>query len=298
MPEGKKPLRPTIIKAVQKRSNPVGRQPTAIPGVQRLPLSVDLEQLKTLVPGTRPVVITAAGELLRTVVIGNLDQRKAMLWGQDVQKSYSDIVSKVLALAQTPGLKRAQVHLARMIEIMSAIDPLAICDASTVLDRFAKNVNKKIDTPAEMAQVQVELQQLIGHLDASLNELLTLKIELEKSLSLLDVVALNVEVCSLSALYLAQVLASQNADLSTLFSQRSTSLTQTLAQIRQDATVRQIQIDQPVRLISAIQSVILVSLPGLLSALAALHSSSKVTPTQARETSFQLEAFLENLRSL
>lgn len=78
------------------------------------------------------------------------------------------------------------------------------------------------------------------------------------------------------------------------------SLTQTVAQIRSGASLREVQIEQPLRLIEAIQNVALVMVPGFLGSIAALttmlDSNRKLTPTEAGELTYQLRSILQQLQ--
>ena len=108
------------------------------------------------------------------------------------------------------------------------------------------------------------------------------------------------EASALAASFLSDHLRVSRPPLSQRFLERAMSLTQTVAQIRSGASMRDVQIEQPIRLIGAIQNVALVMVPGFLGSIASLttmlENNRKLTPTEAGELSYQLRNILQQLK--
>jgi hypothetical protein len=132
----------------------------------------------------------------------------------------------------------------------------------------------------------------------SLTKLLDLKADLEKVSIQLDLVSEEIEATALAALFLSNHL--QDSSLAKRFMERSMSLTQTLAQIRQNDAIRKIQINQPLEMVNAIQNVALVMMPSLIGSLASittlLQSRRVVSPTEAGELNDQLRNIFNQLK--
>ena len=88
--------------------------------------------------------------------------------------------------------------------------------------------------------------------------------------------------------------------LAQCFVERSMSLTQTLAQMLQTGSTRELQIEQPIRLIGAIQNVALVVMPafiGSIASIAALGASkTTISPTEAGELAYRLRDIISQFK--
>ncbi|MEO7999647.1 MAG: hypothetical protein ABI852_19505, partial [Gemmatimonadaceae bacterium] len=251
--EEKRALRPTIFtpptkparkkagesstraksKSVSEPVTPSVLKPTAVPGVERRRVTVSTRDLKTLSPGVAAEVLELALELLAPIVAETVTERKAILWGHETQKSYSNLVTTTLAISQSPLLRKVEGYLTRIIDILEAIDLKAVCTVREGgLGGLFKSVNSKIDTPQELNAAQQELDQLTGYLGVALDELLNLKDKLQQHSSAVNAVGMEVEAAALAALFLSRHLQNSNSAVSEQFTERSMSLTQTLAQIR------------------------------------------------------------------
>ena len=310
MSEDKK-LRPTVIPmgGVRKQkvapvqlSSPKARGPTVIPGVERRRIEVTRSDLRKLSPQATEDVLVRALHLLEAVVVEKLTDRKAILWGHDLQQGYSGLVSETLSLSQDDVLTKVAGYLNRMMDILSAIDLHAICniEAAGVITQYFRRGSAKIDTPEEFESARAELEHLLSLMSAGLDQLLARKEKLESHSSRIDEFGEEVEASALAAQFLSTYLQSTQAGLSQRFTERSMSLTATLAQIRGSSSIRGVQIEQPLGLISAIQNVALVMLPGWIGSVAALtvlgRGKRKPTPTEARELVYQLGAILDQLK--
>lgn len=313
-----RPLRPTVLPAVdatpRKKARggasqanaprtstagaPAVRSPTAVPGVESRRIAVSTQDLRLLSPGAAAEVYERARELVGTFVAS---ERRAILWGHEAQKSYGDLVAATLTLSQAPLLGRVEGYLSRMMDILGAIDIMAIAGRSAgALGDLFRSANRKIDTPEELGVAKGELDQLLKHLGVALHDLLDLRDELEQHSRRVSEIAFEVEASMLAALFLSRHGPKGNDLLLERLNERSMSLAQTLAQIRSGDSMRELQIEQPVRMVRAVQDVALVMMPGFLGGLAsavALIERKGLTPTQAGELSHQLKDILQRLRT-
>jgi len=299
LPRKKAAAQPEVRASSAAPVKPGGElRPTAIAGVERKRIPVEPSQLRALSPGCDQKVCALAIARLDGFVVEKASERKAILWGHDTQQAYSDLVTETLALSQTPIFRRVEGYIDRMTEILAAIDIVAASGAGGI-GSFFRNVNSKIDTPEELDTAQRELDQLVKHMSRGLGELLDLKDKLEGQVSRLEELAMEAEAGSLAALFLAQYFQRDKSALAECFTQRSMSLTQTLAQIRQNDAVREIQIKYPLRLVSAIQDVALVAMPDVIASIAALVSmvgrKTNLSPTEAGELNYKLRDILNRL---
>lgn len=324
MPQGDKKLRPTVIgppgTALRKRAESVAqeepaqvhvpssrvaaavvRQPTAIPGAERRRIDVPPGELERLWPGAPAQVYARARALIDAFVTDKATERRAILWGQDVQKEYSDLVGEALALTRSAALRKVEGYLARTMSILESIDLLAACGhgSSGALGRMLQRMNARIDTPGELAQAQVELEKLVGLMASALHELLDLKDRLLSVAERTDAAGAQLEAASMAASFLSRHLAGEKDVVSQRFAERAMSLAQSVALVREGGATRSLQVEQPVRMISAIQNVALVMLPGFISNIAAVTalSSARTTPTEAGELAYRLGEIIQELRS-
>lgn len=276
--------------------------PTVIAGVRRERIAVGHRELQSLVPGASAAVCSAAVRLLDGVVVQKLTERKAVLWGHEAQKTYGDKVTHTLVLAQDPLVEQARSHVARMMEILSSIDLVAVCghDKPGLMGRVYKSMNDKVDTPAELGRALDELTLLLNRMSAAIDQLLGQADKLRQYAAQMARMEDQVAAAALAADFLSRHIAAGDAQVAQRFAERSMSLTATLAQVGQTDAVRRIQIEQPLQLIAVIQNVALVSLPGFIAGLAALLTLSKtkgVSPTEARDMSYQLRDILSRLNT-
>lgn len=277
--------------------------PTAMPGVERKRIAVAASDLRKLAPAAESGVIEQAMRLLQTFVVETATDRSAVSWGYSLQKAYSDLVSQTLALSQSAVLRKADGYLRRMMDILGSIDLAAVCEVEAgIVGKYLRKVTKKIDSPQELEAARAELDQLLSLMNASFDELLNLKDQLERHAAKIGKLGVEAEAAALAALYLSDYLQKEKATapLSQRFTERSMSLTQTLAQIQGGAAIRDMQIEQPLRLVAAIQNVALVMVPGLLGSLASLLTlmrNRKPTPTEAGELADQLRNILDHLQT-
>lgn len=275
-------------------------QPTAIIGTKRERLAVDASDLRLLSPDASKLVVDRTLALLAVFVTEKASERKAILWGQDTQKTYTDAVGKALTLSQSPVLAKAQGYIARMLEILISFDLDGSVGDGGILAGVLKRLNGKTDTLEELAAARGELERLISLMGTALDELLKLRDMIEENIGTHDAIATEAESAALAALYLAEHLRPARPGVAECFVERSLSLTQTLAQIKANGPFRDMQVDHPIRLIRAIQNVTLVSMPDFLANLAAINSLSaqkELTPTEASELNYKLRQIIHQLKT-
>lgn len=324
MPHGDKKLRPTVIglpgAALRKRMDSgakedtaqarvstsraaaaVVRQPTAMPGVERSRVNVPAGELERLWLGAPAQVYAQARALIETFVADKATERRAILWGQDLQQEYSDLVGEALNLTRSAALRKVEGYLARTMDILESIDLLAACGhgSSGVVGRMIQRMNARIDTPGELAQAHAELETLVALMAAALQDLLDLKDRLLAVAERTDAAGAQLQAASIAASFLSEHLRNEKDAVSQRFAERAMSLAQSVALIREGGTTRSLQIEQPMRMISAIQDVALVVLPGFISSIAAATalSSARTTPTEAGELTYRLREIIDQLKS-
>ncbi|WP_424191405.1 hypothetical protein ACMYR3_08930 [Ampullimonas aquatilis] len=303
-PAGAAPQAQDVLSPTRRvpAATPVVRQPTAIPGAERKRIEVAVSDLQALSPGAAAGVYQQARALVGAFVVDKASQRKAILWGHNLQQVHGDLVTEMLALARSPVLRQVEGYLARMMDILGSIDLMAVCGhgGDSLVGRLFQGINSRIDTPGELAQAQAELEQLLALMGGALAPLLDLKDRLLRLSGSMEGTAAQVEASAIGALFLSERLRQGDAALAQCFVERSMSLTQTLVQMRQAGSTREIQIEQPIRLIGAIQNVALVVMPAFIGSIASIAtlSASKTTisPTEAGELAYRLRDIISQLK--
>lgn len=303
------PARPAKARAEEpatkaKTAAPSARvlMPTAVPGAARERLPVTADDLRRLSPAAAKGVLERALTMLSAFVVEKSSERKAILWGHDLQKAYADTVTAMLDVTQSPIMRKVEGYVGRTLDILNSFD-LEAAAARTDgggLGGLLQTFNRKTDTIDELNAARRELDQLMRLMSESLDELLRVKDELEKGFARQQAIGADAEAASLAALYLSDRLRSSSPAIAERFAERSMSLTQTLAQIRSNDSLRNMQIEQPVRMIGAIQNVSLVTMPDFLSSLAAIGAMAarrtSVTPTETSELTYKLRDIIRQLK--
>lgn len=325
MSQGNKVLRPTVIGAQgaslrraangrPRRDNapaptasssaaaPSARQPTAIPGAERKRIEVASGQLEGLSPGAARAAYLQAQALIDAFVVDKATERKAILFGHDLQKAFSDSVSQALTLSRSPVLRKVDGYLTRTMDILGSIDLLAACGhgPTGVVGRIFQSVNTRIDTPGELASAQAELEKLVALMSAAQVELLDLKDQFLVVAERSEAAGTQLEGAAIAALFLSRSRRLKDA-VAQRFTERATSLTQTLMLLREGGATRALQLEHPIRMIGAIQDVVLVMLPGFIGNIASISAlfarKAAITPTEAGELAYQLQSIIEKLKS-
>ena len=324
MPPAKDKLRPTVIGSegasprgpggsVQPPKDgparrapavkPVIRQPTAMPGTERRRIEVSVRDLQALSPGAKTMLYERARALVGAFVLDRAAQRKAILWGHDLQQTHGGLVTEMLDLARSPVLRQVDGYLARMMDILGSIDLMAVCGhgGDSVMGRLFQGINSRIDTPSELARAQAELEQLLTLVAAALDPLLDLKDRLLRLSNSMQGTAEQVEASAIGALFLSERLRQNDTALAQRFAERSMSLTQPLAQMRQTGSTQELQIEQPMRIIGAIQNVALVVMPAFIGSIASIATlgarKTTISPTEAGELAYRLRDIISQLKT-
>ena len=277
-------------------------RPTTVRGTRRERVAATPRELSALAPEATAATCQAAARLLAGTVVETMTERKAVLWGHDLQQAYGDLMGATLALAQDPLAEQARAHVDRMTQILAAIDLMAVCGHGKggLLAHVVRAMNDRLDTPADLAQALGELQLLLERLGAATQRLAGLADRLQRHAGAIARLEGDVDAAALAALYLARHAEAEAPELSRRFTDRAMSLSATVAQIRQGDSLHRLQLQQPLDLISVIQNVALVSLPGFLTGLAALLALAKsrgASPTEARDMSYRLRDLLTQLKT-
>lgn len=308
-------LRPTVVKAPDARARtrkkaaapspgaaaPVAT-PTVVPGVKRERLEVTAEAMRALSPGVPAPVCEAALRLVRAIVAAKLNDRKAVLWGHELQKSCSERITRTFALAQDPIVEQARAYVARMTDILGTIDLQTVCTPvkGGLLGSLTKAMSNRIDTPQRLSSALDELRLLLERTAASFDRLLALKETLQRHTQEIRQIEVDIEASALAARYLSERFSREAPQLARRFAERSASLAATLGQVRQGDAMHRLQIEQPLQLIAAIQNVVLVALPGCvagMAALLALAPGRNVSPTEVIDLSYQLRDLVDQLKT-
>lgn len=304
--------KPTIISSIPSVTAPdkpiVVNTPTAVPGHKRERIEVSVSDLQKFNPGTNLSVLETAVRLIQTTNVENLTDREAIFWGQELQSSYSQLVTTCLTKSQAPVLIKVSGYISRMMEILGSIDLKKVCGLGSsspdgVISRLVKRATASIDSLEELSQAQVELVQLVNLMSSQLTDLLDLKDELGRMMQRIDNLGDEVEAKAIVAAFLADYLKKQpgtKGELHQRLEERSMSLIQTLGQIRSSGSMRESQVEQPLRLISAVQHTALVMVPGWLSSVVSLKTmlegQSKPTVTEIGELSDQMQQIVAQLK--
>ena len=306
-PAGAAPQAQDVLSPTRRvpAATPVVRQPTAIPGAERKRIEVAVSDLQALSPGAAAGVYQQARALVGAFVVDKASQRKAILWGHNLQQVHGDLVTEMLALARSPVLRQVEGYLARMMDILGSIDLMAVCGhgGDSLVGRLFQGINSRIDTPGELAQAQAELEQLLALMGGALDPLLDLKDRLLRLSGSMEGTAAQVEASAIGALFLSERLRQGvRRTGAVLRGAQHESLTQTLVQMRQAGSTREIQIEQPIRLIGAIQNVALVVMPAFIGSIASIAtlSASKTTisPTEAGEQGLSAAGHHQSIETL
>lgn len=278
--------------------------PTAIRGTERRRIAVTAADIARLSPGVTPAVAATAVRLVEGFVVEGTRDRTITLWGHGAQADYAELISRTFDLAQAEVLGRVRAYVGRMIDLLGAIDLPAIlgtAPAAGVFGRLFGGAAGRIADPCALADARVELDQLVRLTGAALDPLLTLRDAVEGQYRRIDAVGRDVAAAALAAAFLSEHLAADQPALSRRFLERSMSLSQTVLQISGNTPLRDSQADEPLRLVAAIQDVVLVTLPGWLSAVAALTAATatarRPTPTETGELQHRLQTILQQLKA-
>ena len=244
-------------------------------------------------------------EALRLIQVFNADTAKdedGIYWGTQVQQEHSRLVSEGLALVQSEVVTRTMrsfnriALLLRQIRLEKVFGP----GGSGLLSRMIRKHTSEIDTPAELEEAQQEIAHLVQLMDRDIAELVAFKGKIESNLSALKVTHGKVEAAAIAAQYLAEYLVSKSRQsLAQRFSDRGMSLMTSFGQMMSGMVVGQGQVQDVLSLISVVQNTVLVTVPIMLSSIAAMQMVVKrdkqPTVTEVNELGDQLKNLIKSI---
>ncbi len=319
-PDGE-PLRPTVMKAppprerTEKKEKPAPAAapamapdappatvsgPTTVSGTRRERIEATLGAIQALSPASSVNTCKAAAQMIEAFPVGKANDRRAVLWGHELQKSYSERITKTLALAQEPLIEQARTHVARMMEILGAIDLMAVYGhgKSGIFGALTRSMNNSIDTAEELESALSELRLLVDRLGTAIERLLGLADRVREHADVIRQLESDMQAAAVAAVFLSDYFAHEQLELAQRFTDRAMSLTASIVQLQQGETVRRIQIEQPLQLINTIQNVALVALPAFIANLTGLLTATKKASfTEASDASHQLRDILMQLKN-
>lgn len=327
-PEEKKgPLRPTVMSLEPAVSQPVNgdrlaarkptamtsssverlqgpqtiRRPTAMVGEVLQQIAITLVDLRTQNTAVKHSVLQDALQQIKSCNPDTLNDRVAVLWGNEVQQAYSELVTSVLDLSQSEVLVIASRRVKRLEDLLGSIrlDSIYKNNGGFFTSIFKKG-NQLIETPAALKEALREINELVHLLGKSIDQLLDLKTKFELASSDAEQIRDKAEARSIAALAVANYLSGNQKSLADSFIGRAMALTATCAQIERDGSVRKLQIEQPLKLITVVQNVVLITLPGLIGTIASLQTlmseNNKPTVTHFQEVGDQIATTLKGLK--
>src|SRR5690349_19202906 len=228
--------------AAHEQAATVPSGPTAMVGTRRERIAVSAKEVRALSPGASQSACEAAVRMIESFPASKVSERRAVLWGHDLQKAYGEKVTGTLALAQDPLVEQARSHVARMMEILGAIDLMGVCGHGNggFFGGIARSMNKRIDTPSELATALDELQLLLKRMGAAIDKLVDLAGRLREHADAIGEIEREVEAAALAALFLADRYSRETPVLAQRFTDRAMSLTATVAQVRHGDAVHRI----------------------------------------------------------
>lgn len=280
---------------------------TAMPGKARKRIVLTLDELRAQHSAVKETVVQAALGLIQGLNLDDATDRNAVMWGHDAQRAYGSLISTCLALSQSEDLTKVTGHINRVMEILGSINLKKIVgleESQGMLSRlFGGEGKTPIDTLPELKQAEDELSQIITLVSQRIDRLLALKEDLEKISRNIDDAGDTVEAHMIAAEFLSDYInrhQTSKGGLAGRFSERSASLTQTLAQIRSSGSTMTLQVEQPLHLIASVQHVTLVMLPGWLGNIVSLRSllAARRQPsvTEINELGDQTQSIIDHLK--
>lgn len=304
-----KRLRPTVIEAPVKRARrrtddrpdgpaatPIVTTPTVIPGAARRRIAVSTADMTRLSPDVAPRIAASAVRLVDAFVVEDARDRHAAQWGKAAQQRYAALVPQAPPPSAFGDFSRAQGHVARIVEILAAIDVETIRDARpSGLFGLLAPASGRIDTPRRFKAARAELVRLAALARDALEPLRALHDALDDHARRVDEAGAQIKAAALAALFLSEHLSTARPDLSRRFLQREMDLTATVVEIRGDQFERDSQLQAPRALIAAIQEVVLNALADWLGDASALVEDRRLSSAEAGEFQLRLRAILRKL---
>ncbi len=293
----------TVQAVVKPAIVPVGK-PSVI-GIgevrKRIPITSANLQGKTQKVETIERVV----HLVESFIAERATEQSAVMWGTEVQKQYSGLMSEVLALSRSETLNQVSRRVGRLIEILGSIKldkVFAQKGGEGFLARAIKKSSAEVDSLEELERALEEIDQIAKIISDDVPKLLALRGQIELISTRTLEVGDEVNALALAGAHIAEHLESiGKRDVAGRLSGRVVSLTATTAEIVGGSSVRKLQIEQPLQLIEVAQDLALVTVPTMLNSLAALQllarRGNKPSVTQVSEVGDLVSAVIGKLRS-
>lgn len=285
---------PTIIPSTPQVAAPLTtvRSPSLMPGTQYIPVVVEVAELKKEFPGASEDILTRVKTLLGGIVVTALTSAQCSTWGATVQREYSDLVDRGLALTQRRTVSDGVRHLGRLFTLLSEVSTSLIgTESHSVLKLWTKTeapheVLK--DNEPEINQLRNLLGKLLPQLEQEVSEQRSFTIESENLIE-------RVLVESLAGNHVSNLIPDHEQSNAQILLSRSMSLMKTVGFIKEGIALRNAAIVSTEGLTEKIRDTVLGTLPMWMEKVSLL-SHGQHTETELYELSQSAEAILQKLR--
>jgi len=266
-----------------------------MPGVQRKSIEAGYDELEKYFIGSPSKVLKRVHEILRTIILDLLTDAQCAVWGDEAQKQYSQLTQKALAVATSTEIRDSGTHLARLYAILEEL-------SMAIQGKEPKGLRALITRPPHPGQLfeqrRPELLQLSNLLDMALPKIAAVEAEAASLATEFTELAAELDAYSLAAKYMAEKLLDPTAKANAiqLLQGRSSSLTLTVAHIRQDAVVRSQTHTDYQRLSERIREGVRNELPAWMSSFTAVFQRQTQTDTDRNTLQSGLEVVLQRLK--
>ncbi len=267
-------------------------RPTAIAGTVRMGAHVSVEDLTRHFPGTPVEVLKSARYVLEGVVLDLLTDSQCVMWGGEIQKRFGELTERSLELTGSKVVQDSERHLARLYAILEELDEALRHKSSQGLLFWRKEetVWEKFQAAGnELNQLRTLLGQALPAIVDVESSLASLSSEFEKLCNDLDAE-------SLAGRYIAEELLHGKDRTKQSLLDRSISLTETVAHIRQGILLRGQTADILGQFVSRVQDGVLHTLPAWIEIVTLAYQHSSHTETELYTLRQGLEDIINRLK--
>ena len=265
-------------------------QPSAVRGTVRKGLEVSVAELEKFFPGTPREILDETQRLLKAVVPGLLTEASCIKWGEPEQRRFSELTEQSVKIVDSPIVQTCLRHTARLRILLSEIGDALNGSPEGFLRR-------KADPRREYEERKAEIAQLRQILNTDLPEAANCQTALTSLTAEFEQLERELHARSLSARYLADTLPeAEKPRIVQALMDRSLSLMQTVANIRQGMLMREQVANSFARLTSSIQNALLNELPVWIESVTFAFQQSSQTPTELYGLKTRLEGILQRLK--
>lgn len=286
---------PKAIPENERKPMTVTKSTTIPGGVVRKGLEVGVEDLKKQFPANSVETLTAVRDILIKTVLETLTMKISVGWGTKDQERYGKLVKESLALTGSERIRDSQRHLGRLYALL-----LEVATSFRNQDNSGLAFWKKWESPLEaFREREAEIDQLSTFLRAVLPDIIDIQAKIDDGAREYVSLSATLEAQSLAAHYLSNLLTNKTPEqesLSQRLLERSLSLTQTVAQIKQGDIGRQSMVREIGELISRIQDGVLLKLPAWIEQVGIVQAKD-LTKTEVYTVQRGLEDVVNQLKS-